>query len=199
MGLHNGTKERILEAALDVFARDGYAGTNIKDIAESVGLVKSAFYRHFQSKEEIWNAVFEMTSVYYSEHFGSAEHLEHVPQSTAELYEMTMRMVNFTVHDEKIVKMRKLLNTEQFRDERVRRLASWYFLEDTKAIFEKVFSAMMEKGILKRANVDFLAFSFTAPITALIHLCDREPDLIPQTLVRIENYVNDFIRQNAAQ
>ena len=50
------TKDRILEAALALFARNGYAATNIKDISEAVGIVKSAFYRHFNSKEEVFDA-----------------------------------------------------------------------------------------------------------------------------------------------
>jgi len=84
--MRNDTKEKILEAALTIFARDGYVGTNIKDIAEAVGLVKSAFYRHYESKEDVWNAVYEMTSSYYDEHFGSAERLSCIPKNTDELY-----------------------------------------------------------------------------------------------------------------
>ena len=37
-----GTKERILDAALDMFARRGYDGTNLRDLAASLGLSKSA-------------------------------------------------------------------------------------------------------------------------------------------------------------
>ena len=51
------TKERILSAALDLFSRNGYAGTNIRELAASLGLVKSSMYKHFESKEEIWNAL----------------------------------------------------------------------------------------------------------------------------------------------
>ena len=37
----NNTKERILEAALEMFSRYGYAGTNIRELTASLGLVKS--------------------------------------------------------------------------------------------------------------------------------------------------------------
>ena len=106
---------------------------------------------------------------------------------------MTMRMVDFTVHDEKIIKCRKLLLTGQFRDEKARKLATRYFMEDTEAIFEKVFSAMMEAGTIRETDVKFLAFSYASPITALIHLCDREPERISETITRIEAFVNQFI------
>jgi len=104
-----------------------------------------------------------------------------------------MRMVNFTVHDEKVVTMRKILMTEQFRDERFRKLATRYFVDDTKAIFAKVFASMIEAGTIKKVNVDFLTFSYTAPITALIHLCDREPERVDDIITEIETYVKAFV------
>ena len=53
------TKERILAKALELFSQKGYEGTNINELMESVGLVKSAVYRHFESKEEIWDALLD--------------------------------------------------------------------------------------------------------------------------------------------
>lgn len=188
-----GTKQRILEAALDMFSENGYAGTNIRELAASLDLVKSSLYRHFESKEALWNAVLETMSSYYDEHFGTADNLPAVPKNTEELYQMTMRMVDFTVHDEKIIKSRKLLLTGQFRDEKARKLATRYFMEDTEAIFEKVFSEMMEAGTIRKTDVKFLAFSYSAPITALIHLCDREPERMPETMAEIETFVKQFI------
>ena len=108
----NDTKERILAAALEMFSKNGYAGTNIRELTASLGLVKSGVYKHFESKEAIWNAVLDQMIAYYGEHFGSAENLPPVPDSLEELVQMTMRMVNYTVHDEKIVMTRKVLTIE---------------------------------------------------------------------------------------
>lgn len=49
--------ERILDAALVEFARHGFASARIEDIARGAGLVKSGFYAHFRSKEEIFEAL----------------------------------------------------------------------------------------------------------------------------------------------
>jgi AcrR family transcriptional regulator len=53
------TRERILAAALALFARQGYAGSSVRDIAEAVGVTKAALYYHFRSKEEILDALTE--------------------------------------------------------------------------------------------------------------------------------------------
>ena len=188
------TKEKILTKALELFSRKGYEGTNINELMGSVGLVKSAMYRHFNSKEEIWNALLDRLIAYYEERFGSAENLPPVPESPDELLAMTMRMVNFTVHDETVVMTRKLLTIEQYRDERARKLATKHFLTGLTEMFSHVFSGMMEKGLLRRENPELLAFSYTAPISSLIHLCDREPDRTDDALDRIEAFARLFIQ-----
>ena len=73
--MENTTKERILDAALVSFAENGYKGTNLRDLAAGMGLSKSALYRHYESKEEIWNAVIDRMEAYYTSRFGSPDQL----------------------------------------------------------------------------------------------------------------------------
>ena len=188
------TKERILAAALEMFSQNGYAGTNIRELSESLGLVKSAMYRHFKSKEAIWNTLLDELIAYYEARFGSSEHLPPVPDSLEELLTTTMRMVNFTIHDEKVVKSRKLLSIEQFRDDRARDLATKYFLTGLKDMFTQIFAGMMDKGLLRRDDPAMLAFAYTAPISALIHLCDREPEKTEDAMAQAEAFSRHFIR-----
>ncbi|WP_436533525.1 TetR/AcrR family transcriptional regulator [Actinoplanes sp. HUAS TT8] len=51
------TRERALRVALGLFARQGYAGTSLREIAEQLGVTKAALYFHFRSKEEILTAI----------------------------------------------------------------------------------------------------------------------------------------------
>ena len=187
------TKERILHAALELFSENGYEGTNIQQIADSVGLVKSALYRHFESKEAIWNAILDEMSLYYEQRFGSEANLPAVPATCGELLPLTMWMMNFTIHDEQIVRCRKLLLTEQFHDPRACELATRHFLTGLEAIFNRLFAGMMENGSLKVEDPAMLAFAFTAPITALVHLCDREPQREQEALAQAEAFVTHFI------
>ena len=189
----NDTKERILAAALEMFSKNGYAGTNIRELSASLGLVKSGVYKHYESKEAIWNALLDEMIAYYADHFGSAEHLPPVPDSLEEFVQMTMQMVNITVHDEKIVMTRKLLTIEQFRDGRARELATRHFLTGLTDMFTHVFTGMMEKGLIRQDDPKMLAFAYTAPISALIHLCDREPEKTEGAIAQIEAFSRHFI------
>ncbi|WP_169988887.1 MULTISPECIES: TetR/AcrR family transcriptional regulator [unclassified Microbispora] len=47
------TRERLLRAAADVFARRGYEGTRVADIAAAAGVSNGALYAHFGSKAEL--------------------------------------------------------------------------------------------------------------------------------------------------
>ena len=189
----NDTKERILAAALEMFSKNGYAGTNIRELSASLGLVKSGVYKHYESKEAIWNALLDEMIAYYADHFGSAEHLPPVPDSLEALTQLTMQMVNITVHDEKIVMTRKLLTIEQFRDGRARELATRHFLTGLTDMFTHVFTGMMGKGLIRQDDPKMLAFAYTTPISALIHLCDREPEKTADANRTIEAFSRPFI------
>ena len=194
----NDTKERILAAALEMFSQNGYAGTNIRELSASLGLVKSGVYKHYESKEAIWNALSDQMIAYYAEHFGSAEHLPPVPDSPEGLVDMTMRMVNFTVRDERIIMTRKVLTLEQYRDVRARELATKHFLTGLTDMFTHVFTGMMDKGLLHRDDPKMLAFAYTAPISALIHLCDREPEKTEEAIKQVEAFSRHFIKTYGA-
>jgi AcrR family transcriptional regulator len=47
------TKNKIIQAALEFFVRQGYHGTSIHDITQKVGITKAAFYSHFDSKGQL--------------------------------------------------------------------------------------------------------------------------------------------------
>ena len=188
------TNEKILATALELFSQNRYAGTNIRELTASLGMVKSSIYKHFENKEDIWNTLLDEMIIYYDTHFGSPEHLPPVPDTLEGLEEMTMQMVNFTVHDEKIVMTRKVLTIEQFRDDRVRELATKHFLTGLKEMFTPVFEGMMDKGLICRDDPAMVAFAYTAPISALIHLCDREPEKTEEAMEQIKAFIQHFIR-----
>src|SRR5271155_3186068 len=53
------TQARLLDAAEEVFVRDGFEGAQLDEIAASAGRSKGAVYTHFKSKEDLFLALFE--------------------------------------------------------------------------------------------------------------------------------------------
>ncbi|HER19812.1 MAG TPA: TetR/AcrR family transcriptional regulator, partial [Chromatiales bacterium] len=52
-------RDRILEAAEELFARRGFAGVGMSEIAEAVGLSKSSLFHHFRTKAQLHAATVE--------------------------------------------------------------------------------------------------------------------------------------------
>ncbi|MBI3785730.1 MAG: TetR/AcrR family transcriptional regulator [Deltaproteobacteria bacterium] len=52
-----GSRDKILDAAEDLFSRRGFAGIGMREVADAVGLSKSSLFHHFSSKAELYAAV----------------------------------------------------------------------------------------------------------------------------------------------
>jgi AcrR family transcriptional regulator len=52
-------EDEILAAAARMFREKGYHGTSVRDIAESVGLLKGSLYHYIRSKEELLARLFD--------------------------------------------------------------------------------------------------------------------------------------------
>lgn len=187
----NDTKNKILDAALQMFSEKGYFETNMRELAESIGLTKAALYKHFASKEEIWSALLDKVEGHYFENV--KKNIPKVPDDCEEFVSLSMHMVNFTLNDEMIVKTRKLLTIGQFYDDRMKKLATEHFVTNMESKFATVFEGMIAKGLVKDYDPRFLAFSFTAPISSLILRCDREPENKNEIVESIESFTRQFI------
>ena len=73
-------------------------------------------------------------------------------------------------------------------------LASKHFLTGLTEMFTPIFEGMMDKGLLRKDDPAMLAFAYTAPISALIHLCDREPDKTDKAMAQVETFSRYFIK-----
>ena len=53
------TRQRILEVALEAFARYGYDATGVAEICRRAGITKGGFYHHFPSKQAVFLEMLE--------------------------------------------------------------------------------------------------------------------------------------------
>jgi AcrR family transcriptional regulator len=52
-------REQILDVALVVFARSGFHGASMNDIADAAGVTKPVLYQHFDSKRDLYGALLD--------------------------------------------------------------------------------------------------------------------------------------------
>ena len=188
------TKERILYAALDLFSEKGYDGVGVDLIAENAGLKGPSLYRHYKGKEDIFLSLIDMVEAHYTEGFGLKNTKGGFPQSMDELIEDAMRRIQFTMHDDAIYKTRRILAMEQFRSERIAKLTTRYYLENLQELYKTIFADMMEKGILKQDDPEYLALEFVAPATLLLHIYDRQPERDAEVLDKVRKNFEHFAK-----
>ncbi|MBD5544747.1 MAG: TetR/AcrR family transcriptional regulator [Lachnospiraceae bacterium] len=55
-------RNKILHASMLYFAKNGFSGTKISDLAKYIGIGQGTIYVYFESKEELFKEIFKMTT-----------------------------------------------------------------------------------------------------------------------------------------
>ena len=64
------TSDRILDAAEELFAREGYEAASLTDVANEVGIRTPSLYKHFEGKRDLYVAVIDRLLAPYFELLG---------------------------------------------------------------------------------------------------------------------------------
>ena len=176
-----GTKERILDIALELFAQNGYLGTSMSDIAKQLGFTKAALYKHYTSKQEILDQIVERMNRMDYERAEEYEMPETEPDGFAEAYMHTpiekIRIYSLAQFDHWTketfsANFRKMLTLEQYRDPKLAQLHHDYLaggpLEYMAAIFRKL--ADSDEEAMQ------LALDFYGPMYLLYSVYDGAKD-----------------------
>lgn len=192
------TKDRILSSALTLFSEKGYDGVGVDLIAENAGIKGPSLYKHFKGKEEILDALIEKAESYYEANFGSADHPGKTPSSMDELIDLSLKRIQFTLHDPMIKKVRRLLTLEQYRSKRIALLATKYTIDSVQGMYQQIFRTMMEGGEMRKGDPALVSMTFAAPVSLLIQMCDREPEREQEAIARIEEFFRYFAEEYKA-
>ncbi len=186
------TKEKILDAALTLFAENGYDGTSVEQIAKIVGIKAPSLYKHYKGKEDILNALIDSSETRYEEMFGSEKNTGKIPDSPEEFIKMTMGRIIFTMRDPVIRKTRMFLVQEQFRNERISEVTTMHQLDGIQRMFAKIIKGMMDNGIVKKDDPALLSVELTAPAVLQIARSDRQPQCEKDAIESIERHIRHF-------
>ncbi|MGN1415427.1 MAG: TetR/AcrR family transcriptional regulator [Oscillospiraceae bacterium] len=191
------TKDRILDSALTLFSERGYDGVGVDLIAENAGIKGPSLYKHFKGKEDILDSLIEKVEGYYQDKFGSVNEPGQTPASMDELTALSLKRIDFTLHDPMIKKVRRMLTMEQFRNHRIAQLTTKYNIDSVQEIYHQIFQSMMDNGIMKKTDPALLSMSFAAPVSLLIQMCDREPEREQEAMERIKEFFRYFADEYA--
>ncbi|MGH1548727.1 TetR/AcrR family transcriptional regulator [Leifsonia poae] len=157
-------REEILEAALDVIAREGWHGASVKELAESVGLSQAGLLHYFGSKDELFTAILRKRDEVDSRRFPQEQ-----PVSADRLREGFVSVVRHNAEVPGLVQLFSRLAVEGGDPSHP---AHEYFAERSatlRALFTQVFAQQQADGAVTR-------------------------DVDPETLARLVQAVSDGLQ-----
>lgn len=193
-----GTKERILETALELFAQNGYLGTSMNDIAARLGITKAALYKHYAGKQEILERIVERMDRMDKERAETYEMPETAPDGFAEAYLHTpaekiraysRAQFDHWTREPFSANFRRMLTLEQYRDPGLARMHRDYLaggpLEYMAAIFRKLTDS--DEAAMQ------LALEFYGPMYLLYSIYDGAEDkenVAPLLDTHVERFID---------
>ena len=195
------TKKRILDEALTLFSEKGYANVFVADIAGAVGIKAPSLYKHYKSKQDIFNAILDEMKSNYDKQAHSlnlngenatADAMVFSDVSEDGLVQMGVGLFMYFLHDEYVQKFRKMLTIEQFQNSELAEIFTKQYADEPLNYQSAMFSMLCADGVLKEFNPDVMALQFYAPIYMILTMCDRQPQREGELVTLLENHIRQF-------
>lgn len=200
------TKQVIWEQSLNLFAVTGYEGVSVAQIAEAVGIKVPSLYKHYRSKQEIFDTILHEVS----NRMGEARSRLTVPVDSemADKYEnidldtlgkMCYSLLTFYLNDELVSKFRKMLTIERYRNCEAERLYQKIFIDDVLTLETTLFRELIARGHFIQYDPYVMALHFYSPLFLLLYKYDNgghvpeelQKNLISQLVTSFsERYIN---------
>ena len=160
------TRQRILDEALRRFARYGFDGVGIRDIADAVGVNHGLIKYHFGTKDKLWRAAVSLLF----ERVGSVLTLaeEDVALPVERQFENGLR--RYVRYCAQYPEHARLMVQESFRDNERLEWAVSNFIVPDHARFTTVIRALMRRGLMPKRDPIMMIYALTGATQALFSL-----------------------------
>ena len=195
------TKQRILDEALTLFSEKGYANVYVNDIAEKVGIKAPSLYKHYKSKQAIFDAIIDEMNRRFEEQAQSLSINGTDPSKDAKVYEhmdedhlvqLGNNLFLYYLHDSYTKRFRKMLTLEQFKDKDLAKVYSRQYFDNPLSYQGMLLGLLVAQGLLVTDDVPIMALHFYSPIYMLLTVCDREPEREKEALELMEKHIRQF-------
>ena len=199
------TKEKILETALTLFAREGFAGTSMADIAGELGITKGALYRHYAGKRDIFESILrrmeERDAENAERHDVPVEPIEQGASAYGDteidsVIAYSEAMFRYWTENPFASAFRRMLTLEQYRDCEMARLYSQYITGGPLKYMADLFREMTARGCWREDDPMQLALEFYGPMTLLMAVADGPEGENAMELLRA--HLRRFIERHRA-
>ena len=181
------TKSRILDAALTLFSDKGYANVFVSEIAERVGIKAPSLYKHFESKQAIFDALIEEMNNSFLKQAGMLHIQGNDAARDAAIYK--------NLSEDQLIRLfRKMLSMAAYHDKELSEAYMKHYVDDPLSYQGMLLKLMVQEGVLHTENAEIMTLHFYAPIYMLLTSCDRDPSRETEAVEILEKHIRQFNR-----
>ncbi len=120
------TMNELMASAIQLFGKNGFMNTSVAEITDNAGYAKGSFYRHWNSKDELFLLIVEQKFKQYREaRAGKEDETKDLAEAMNVIWDFLESIINdkswssifleFTVYSAKSEILRKLMNKSVYR------------------------------------------------------------------------------------
>lgn len=99
------TRQQVLDAAEQLFAERGFAGTSMRELAKASGVSQALIHHHFGRKRDLYNAVKERLVQRFLQMLGSEPAQDQPHPGASELWQWVTRLFEFFRQHPRLVRL----------------------------------------------------------------------------------------------
>ncbi len=199
---NRSTKQKILDAALDLFSTQGFEATSVSQIADEVGIRKASVYSHFASKKEILDELmrevleeYERHSIFSETNRDKSSFLKDEKDLNIDtITQMIIGQIRYIIHEPQIAKIRKMLTIEQFRNPILAKVQTKQNYINVMNFFVGIIEFLIQQRKLSNNDTEIMAAQLCLPVSVWLNLCDREPEREEEVIDLIERHIRQFFK-----
>lgn len=180
------TKDKILDKSLDLFSKFGYADVSMEKIAGEVGIKAPSIYKHFKSKEEIFNSLLDIAIIKIDQRLDNMDDCFIIRDGKKSLNfeKLGIEIFSYLLHDPYVSKVRKMISIEMYKNPEAMKIYVDKFIENPISKHEKTIESL---GIKNSKDKKVLSVIFYSPILLAVKLYDSDESLEKELLDLLQN------------
>ena len=188
------TRQAILDAALELFADNGYFGTSLRDVAAAVGVRESALYNYFKSKEALFDALILAHEHTKTQRLASLAGDGPIADARVLLERIALSSIESFL-DPREQMLFRLLMSDGLRLARSGRFNLHERLGSGPERMQELMRRLIREGWLRKANPNLLWISFVGPLLLmrLIHAAGGDPVALKDPRAFAHQHVEQFL------
>lgn len=195
------TKEIILLTALKLFSDKGYEGVTMRDISSEVGIMQSSLYKHYKSKQEIFDSLVEKIKSQFSDTTASMElpekavkdmAKEYASRGTDYLVELSITLFRFYLTAPHASQFRKMLSIERYGNSNVDNIYRELYIDSVLSYQAELFAEMIAQGYFHQGDPEAMALQFYSPIYLLQNKYDSIPECEDEAITLLKKHIVQF-------